>query len=148
MYNSIAWVLTGQSKYASNSANFIKTWFIDPATAMNPNLNYAQVSYPSETLLLVVNLNTDEPRTQRPNGSADWSLVSTSDQRLCRHEPTFLHRDLRGICKILSGILILRKGASPEWSNDIDSQMRSWATKYIEWLTTAELAKKESQAAK
>lgn len=42
-FNSMAWVITGDNSYASNAANEIKTWFIDPATAMTPNLNYAQL---------------------------------------------------------------------------------------------------------
>ncbi|KDQ49492.1 hypothetical protein JAAARDRAFT_165561 [Jaapia argillacea MUCL 33604] len=42
-FNSMAWVLTGDNQYSANAAKFINTWFLDPATAMNPNLNYAQV---------------------------------------------------------------------------------------------------------
>ncbi|KAG9100111.1 hypothetical protein FRC06_004513 [Ceratobasidium sp. 370] len=42
-FNAMAWVITNDNTYASNAASEIKTWFIDPATAMNPNLNYAQL---------------------------------------------------------------------------------------------------------
>ncbi|CUA74086.1 hypothetical protein RSOLAG22IIIB_10971 [Rhizoctonia solani] len=42
-FNSMAWVITGDNTYASNAANEVKTWFVDSATAMTPNLNYAQV---------------------------------------------------------------------------------------------------------
>ncbi|QRW24462.1 chondroitin AC/alginate lyase [Rhizoctonia solani] len=42
-FNSMAWVITGDDTYASNAAKEINTWFIDPATSMTPNLNYAQV---------------------------------------------------------------------------------------------------------
>ncbi|CAE6450933.1 unnamed protein product [Rhizoctonia solani] len=42
-FNSMAWVITGDNTYASNAANEIKTWFVDTATSMTPNLNYAQV---------------------------------------------------------------------------------------------------------
>jgi hypothetical protein len=42
-YNSIAWTLTGMSNYSASAANAVKVWFIDPDTAMNPNLNYAQM---------------------------------------------------------------------------------------------------------
>jgi hypothetical protein len=31
------------SNYSASIASFIKVWFIDPDTAMNPNLNYAQM---------------------------------------------------------------------------------------------------------
>jgi len=36
-------VLNGSSNYSANVAKYISTWFIDPATSMNPNLNYAQL---------------------------------------------------------------------------------------------------------
>jgi len=44
LYNAMAWAITGSSNYSSNVANYINTWFINPATLMNPNLNYAQMS--------------------------------------------------------------------------------------------------------
>ncbi|KAI0074707.1 chondroitin AC/alginate lyase [Panus rudis PR-1116 ss-1] len=43
LYAALAWALNGSSDYASIAANYIKVWFIDPETKMNPNLNYAQV---------------------------------------------------------------------------------------------------------
>lgn len=42
-YNSIAWALDGNSKYEQNTVKFIKTWFLDAATFMQPNLNYGQM---------------------------------------------------------------------------------------------------------
>ncbi|KAI0363966.1 chondroitin AC/alginate lyase [Pilatotrama ljubarskyi] len=43
LYNALAWAIQGDAQYSSNVAKFIQTWFIDPDTAMNPNLNYAQM---------------------------------------------------------------------------------------------------------
>lgn len=43
-YNTMAWVLTGSANYSQLAARFIEVWFIDADTAMNPNLNYAQMS--------------------------------------------------------------------------------------------------------
>src|SRR3954468_1152489 len=37
-----AWVLTRDRKYADKSAEHLRAWFLDPATLMNPNLQYAQ----------------------------------------------------------------------------------------------------------
>lgn len=37
-----AWVITGTRKYAQHAANHLRAWFLNPVTAMNPNLQYAQ----------------------------------------------------------------------------------------------------------
>ncbi|KAJ7768903.1 alginate lyase-domain-containing protein, partial [Mycena metata] len=46
LYNSIAATLQNKpsSVYSQNVVKFIKTWFLDTDTAMNPNLNYAQMN--------------------------------------------------------------------------------------------------------
>jgi len=43
LYNAMAWVLTGESKYSANAAHFVDTWFLNKDTSMNPNLNFAQM---------------------------------------------------------------------------------------------------------
>ena len=37
-----AWKLTGEARYARHAALHLRAWFLDPATRMNPNLQYAQ----------------------------------------------------------------------------------------------------------
>lgn len=37
-----AWLLTRDERYASHAIKHLRAWFIDPATLMNPNLQYAQ----------------------------------------------------------------------------------------------------------
>lgn len=39
---SMAWYLTNEPRYAEKAALMIRTWFLDSATRMNPNLNHAQ----------------------------------------------------------------------------------------------------------
>jgi hypothetical protein len=39
---ALAYYLSGKENYAQKAASLLKVWFIDTATRMNPNLNYAQ----------------------------------------------------------------------------------------------------------
>ncbi|KAJ7235728.1 alginate lyase-domain-containing protein [Mycena haematopus] len=46
LYNSISAVLQNKSSsvYSQNVAKFVNAWFLEPATAMNPNLKFAQMN--------------------------------------------------------------------------------------------------------
>lgn len=39
---SLSYYITGKEEYASKAADFLKTWFINDSTKMNPNMNYSQ----------------------------------------------------------------------------------------------------------
>lgn len=39
---ALAWFFTKDERYAEKAADLIKTWFLNPATRQNPNLEYAQ----------------------------------------------------------------------------------------------------------
>lgn len=40
---SIAYAITGNKAYAKQATNFLKVWFIDNQTKMNPNMKYAEI---------------------------------------------------------------------------------------------------------
>jgi Alginate lyase len=39
---ALAWYYTGDARYAERAAIFARHWFLEPATAMHPNMNFAQ----------------------------------------------------------------------------------------------------------
>jgi hypothetical protein len=39
---SLAWYFTGDARYSNRAALVARTWFLDPATSMNPNINFGE----------------------------------------------------------------------------------------------------------
>jgi len=48
--------------------------------------------------------------------------------------------DFKQMAKITSGILILRNGSSPDWTEELNTQMNNWTTNYINWMTSSPIA--------
>lgn len=56
--------------------------------------------------------------------------------------------DLKCFTKVVTGLLILRKGSSPDWTSTMDTAMTTWSNEYIQWLETASIALEEEAALK
>ncbi|CAA7263300.1 unnamed protein product [Cyclocybe aegerita] len=113
-YNAIAWTFgtNEASKFENDAVRFIRAWFLDTETRMNPHLNFGQMK-------------------RGPDGQ-----VGSHTGLL----------DLKGMAKITSAILLLRKGGSTVWTSELDSQMIAWAREYIQWMETAEISIEEREA--
>ncbi|KAJ6464037.1 chondroitin AC/alginate lyase [Mycena sanguinolenta] len=107
LYNALAFSFQDEpsSNYSQNIAKFVDTWFLNNATGMNPNLNYAQME-------------------RGPTGQVG------------SHTGVL---DLKGMAKVVSGILILRQRNCTDWTEALDTQMITWTNQYINWLETNKL---------
>ena len=57
----------------------------------------------------------------------------------------FIFRDMKGIVKVVNGILILQNGHSDAWTGDLQIQMANWTGQYVQWLQMNPLGIQESR---
>jgi len=106
---------------------------LDDATRMNPHLNYAQI----------------QRGPGRTTGSPTGVLYVSLYQPHCAFSNNSIaNSDLKGITKITSAILILRKGGNTDWTSALDAAFVSWCREYITWLETSPIALEEASAEK
>ncbi|RXK35016.1 hypothetical protein M231_07719 [Tremella mesenterica] len=104
---ALAYASTGNPKWSSAINSSLYTFFIDPDTYMNPNLDYAQVVRGRD------NLN----QTGKHTGVLD----------------------LKGMAKLVSGVLILREMGAEEYGKVVDDGLMDWAAKQADWLENSDL---------
>lgn len=56
--------------------------------------------------------------------------------------------DLRGIVKVVNGILVLKAAGSEDWTMARDQGMGSWMASYARWLNTSDIGKSAASRAK
>ncbi|KAF7331536.1 Chondroitin AC/alginate lyase [Mycena kentingensis (nom. inval.)] len=132
LYNTLASTFSSDTadEYAGNAVEFIKTWFLDKDTAMNPNLEYAQMHL--------------GPTGQE--GACLSSILPSVHLHLRVAPSPASCTDLRMMVKVVSGVLILRKTKASAWTDDLDSAFVAWCKKYISWLESAPSAKEAASA--
>jgi hypothetical protein len=77
---SLAWYYTGDAAYAKRAETDVRTWFLNPATKMNPNMNFAQVVPCTKASRAEGTLETSQALTQvvdslalLDSGAPGWS---------------------------------------------------------------------------
>lgn len=109
LYNAVAYAFNKTASYSSTATSFIDTFFLDPSTKMNPNMNFGQLV--------------------RGPGQAGQQGTFTGVL------------DLRGIVKIINGILVLKSASSPDWTPVRDKELADWMSQYAGWLQQSPLGK-------
>lgn len=92
---AIAYVLTGDRRYADKAALLIRTWMLDPGTYMEPRLSNTQswielyITIPS--VIYAIDLLRDAPSWQAGEFDAvlEWVRTFSGEARKLRHENNF-----------------------------------------------------------
>jgi len=105
---ALARFLTGRDACAEHAARLLRTWFLDEATRMNPNLSYGQA----------VPGRTDGRGT---------GIVDTA-----------------GLIHLVDAAILLEESAA--WTADDRKGLRTWFSKYLDWLLESAHGKDEAKA--
>lgn len=112
--NALAYGLTRDETFAQKAVTFIRTFFLDPRTGVLPNINYGQII-------------RGPPGAS--NGQNDWSKGTFRGLIEWRH-----------ILNIVNSIVMIRACGSKSWSTLDAAQMSKWASDYLHWLETSDIA--------
>jgi hypothetical protein len=91
---ALAYYFTGDEKYAAKATEFIRVWFLDPKTRMNPNLKYGQ-AIPGDVEGRSAGLITARCLAELTDavgllaGSASWT--ATDQQRMIAWADDYFH---------------------------------------------------------
>ncbi len=86
-----AWKLTGDRRYAEHAVAHLRAWFVDPATRMNPNLQYAQAIHGRVTgrgtgIIDTIHLVEVARAAEALDGAPVWSAADKAAVRAWFHE--------------------------------------------------------------
>ncbi|KAI0070852.1 hypothetical protein K474DRAFT_1631279 [Panus rudis PR-1116 ss-1] len=112
LYNALSYALFESPNNSQNVANFIDTYFLSPATAMNSNMNFAQLVRGSGNL---------------KDGEQKGTFTGP--------------RDMRGMVKVVNALMVMKATKSPDWTAEREQAMSTWAKEYLSWLQTSDIGK-------
>lgn len=112
-------------KYADKAAEFLKTWFINPDTKMNPNLNNAQIINGPHNATATNTSCVADAKPKSKGGTKSGIL------------------ELRYMISVVAVLPMLKESGA---INDADYQsLTTWISDYYLWLTTSKLGIEEGQ---
>jgi hypothetical protein len=112
-----AHLLTGDDRYAEHAAVGLRAWFVDPATRMNPSLNFGQVMLtPAPDHVIVRNNSTFGAGPIAPTGGRFEGILETVP-----------------LVEIAQAIPFL--ASSPALGESDRKALHAWFAAYLLWLT-------------
>jgi hypothetical protein len=127
-------LITDEAEFTSMSdAVFYNTlaWVITNTSSFSAAAaKYMDVWFLNSDTMMNPNLNYAQ-LTRGPNGAAQHTGLL----------------DLKAMARISVSVMILRKGNSPDWTSNLDTQMMNWTTSYLNWMLTNPLGIEELASA-
>jgi hypothetical protein len=129
--------LTRDTRYAQKAAQFLRCWFLDEATRMNPNLEYGQG---------IPGINTGRGigiiETIPLIGIADAAILLES----CTAADAATLPESNTAADPAT-LLESNTAADPAWTAADAKALRSWYHQYLDWMLTSKNGREEHQAA-
>jgi hypothetical protein len=117
---AIAYALSGDERFAAKAAELLRTWFVNPATRMNPHMLFAQY-IPGDN---VITPWKDYPARFVPGSNGRKGIFVSFGGVI---------EDLN-LVPLTDCIALLR--ASSSWTKEDDNTIRQWYRDYTCWLLT------------
>ena len=106
-----AYLLTGEPRYAEHAAEWLRAWFVDPATRMTPRLDFASTPNPPTQ----PDANADNAATIYPGGGPEGILETLP------------------LVEVAQAIPFLASSASSSKADR--GAVKAWFAAYLQWLT-------------
>jgi hypothetical protein len=113
--DALAYGFTRKEMYAKKAVVFLRAYFLDEETGVLPNINYGQI--------------VRGPPGGGVKGQNDWSKGTFRGLIEWRH-----------MVHVVNALVILRACGSKAWTTSDAEQMAKWASEYLHWLETSEIA--------
>jgi hypothetical protein len=121
LFNAITFGLTRDESFAQKAVQNIRAFFLDPTTGVRPDVKFGQII----------------------RGPGDGSDGNQNDYSVGTFRGLI---EWRYILLVVNSIVILRAASSKSWSTLDAARMSKWASDYLHWLETSELALKAKKA--
>lgn len=121
----LAYTFTGEERYAAKAADFLRVWFLNPATRMNPNMACAQW-IPGNG-----NFKTAFPPRFVPGAAGGGIYVSFGGVI-----------EGNGLPAMLDTVTLLR--GSDAWTDNDHAALQAWFSEFLDWLQHSQQGQDEA----
>jgi hypothetical protein len=122
----LAFLLTQNEQYAEHAARFVRAWFLDSASRMNPNLNFVRAWFLDSASRMNPNLNFAQGVKGKETGRSSGLI------------------DARNLSLVVDGIGMI--AGSGKWTEQDQRELMTWCDEYLNWLLTSKIGLGEAKS--